>query len=128
MGAPVIEWQILAKDPDGAAAFYERLFDWRVDTDNPLGYRRIAAGTAAGTAAGIGGGIWPAPPDGHNFVQLFVAVDDVPASAAQAERLGARPIVPPQKLPDGDELAIMLDPFGMPFGIIKKARDTSPAR
>jgi hypothetical protein len=29
--------------------------------------------------------------------------------------------VSPQQLPDGDELAIMADPFGMPFGIIRKA-------
>jgi predicted enzyme related to lactoylglutathione lyase len=118
MSAQVIEWQILAKDPDAAAAFYGQLFEWRVDSDNALGYRRIAADTPQG----IGGGIWPAPPDGHNFAQLFIGVDDVPRYVARAEAIGARAIIPPQKLPDGDELAIMLDPFGMPFGIIKKAR------
>ena len=115
MSATVIEWQILATDPEGAATFYERLFDWRIDTNNALGYRRIAPDN------GIGGGIWPAPPETRNFVQLFVGVDDVGEYVERARQLGATVIVPPQKLPDGDELAIVLDPFGMPFGIMKKA-------
>ena len=124
MGAPVIEWQILAKDPEGAATFYERLFEWRVNSDNALGYRRIAAGTPDG----IGGGIWPAPPDGHNSVQLFIGVDDVRRYAERAQELGATPIVTPQKLPDGDELAIMLDPFGMPFGLMTLRRPAGSPR
>jgi predicted enzyme related to lactoylglutathione lyase len=112
----VIEWQILATDPEGVATFYQRLFDWQFDSDNPLAYRRVAAG-----AQGVNGGIWPAPPETRNFVQLFIGVDDVSAYAARAQELGATTIVPPQTLPDGDELAILLDPFGMAFGIMKKS-------
>jgi predicted enzyme related to lactoylglutathione lyase len=115
MSCPVVEWQMLAKDPDSAVAFYTRLFGWTVDSNNPLGYRRIATGVD-----GINGGIWPSPPDGHNLVQLFVGVDSVPEYCERAKQMGARTIVPPQKLPDGDELAIMLDPGGVPFGLIKR--------
>jgi predicted enzyme related to lactoylglutathione lyase len=116
MSAPVIEWQILATDPKAVADFYGQLFDWVVDAENPLGYRRISS---AG-ATGIAGGIWPAPQTARNFVQLFIAVDDVAKHYGQAQSLGAKSIVAPQVLPDGDELAIMLDPFGMAFGIIRK--------
>jgi hypothetical protein len=116
MSAPVIEWQILATDPQAVADFYGRLFDWRVDADNHLGYRRISSGKPAG----ISGGIWPAPQTARNFVQLFVGVEDVSRYYDLATSLGATSIVAPQKLPDGDELAIMADPFGMPFGIIWK--------
>ena len=116
MSARVIEWQILAADPDAVSDFYGRLFDWRVDSDNPLGYRRVSPGRPDG----IGGGIWPAPQTAKNFVQLFVGVDDVSRYHDRAASLGATSIVAPQKLPDGDELAIMADPFGMPFGIIRK--------
>jgi predicted enzyme related to lactoylglutathione lyase len=116
MSAPVLEWQILAADPDAVSEFYARLFDWRVDADNQLGYRRIKSGGSDG----IDGGIWPAPPSARNFVQLFVGVEDVSRYHDLATSLGATSIVAPQKLPDGDELAIMADPFGMPFGIIRK--------
>lgn len=117
MGCPVLEWQMLAKNPDAVAAFYCGLFEWTIDSDNALGYRRVNTGSSGG----IDGGIWPAPPDGHNLVQLFVAVDSVPAYHQRAETMGAKTLVPPQKLPDGDELAIMLDPAGVPFGLIRKS-------
>jgi predicted enzyme related to lactoylglutathione lyase len=116
MSAPVIEWQILATNPKAVTDFYVRLFNWTVDAENQLGYRRISSGKPGG----IPGGIWPAPQTDRNFVQLFVAVDDVSRYHDDAAGLGAKSIVPPQKLPDGDELAIMLDPFGMAFGIIRK--------
>jgi predicted enzyme related to lactoylglutathione lyase len=117
MRPSVIEWQILATDPESVATFYQRVFDWQFDSDNPLAYRRVAAGGPGG----IGGGIWPAPPETRNFVQLFINVDQVSEYVARAQELGATPIVPPQTLPDGSELAILLDPFGMAFGIMKKS-------
>jgi predicted enzyme related to lactoylglutathione lyase len=120
MSAAVLEWQILATDPKAVADFYGKLFDWQVDADNALGYRRITPGQAV-AAPGIAGGIWPAPPTARNFVQLFIGVDDVTRYHEAAKGLGATSIVAPQLLPDGDELAIMADPFGMPFGIIRKA-------
>jgi uncharacterized protein len=120
MSAAVIEWQILATDPNAVAEFYGRLFGWQVDADNALGYRRITTSQAA-TATGVAGGIWPAPPTARNFVQLFIGVDDVNRYYEAAKGLGATSIVSPQQLPDGDALAIMTDPFGMPFGIIRKA-------
>ena len=58
MSCPVTQWQILAKDPEGASAFYSGLFGWRINSDNPLGYRMIDTGSAEG----IQGGIWPSPP------------------------------------------------------------------
>ncbi len=59
-------------------------------------------------------------------MQLFISVDKVTEYAARAQELGATPIVPPQTLPDGDELAILLDPFGMAFGIIKTSSNAVP--
>ena len=53
-------------------------------------------------------------------MQFFVGVEDVSRYYDLATTLGATSIVAPQKLPGGDELAIMADPFGMPFGIIWK--------
>ena len=117
MANPVTQFQILSKTPDETARFYSALFGWSIDADNPLGYRRIATGSESG----IQGGIWPAPPQAPNFVQLFITVDDVKAAVRKAEELGARLIIPATLLPEGDELAVLLDPHGMSFGVWRAA-------
>ena len=117
MSHPVIKWQMLAKDPVKCEAFYTSLFDWKVNADNPLGYRMIETGSDRG----IDGGIWPAPEAPQSSVQLFVAVDDVDEYCAKAERLGATVIIPKQVLPEGDEMAVLLDPEGMCVALAKEA-------
>jgi uncharacterized protein len=117
MSNPVTQFQILAKSPDETAAFYGSLFGWKVDANNALGYRRIDTGSTHG----IQGGIWPAPPHAPNFVQLFVGVPDPAAAVANATALGAKVIIPPTKLPEGDEMAVLLDPHGMAFAVIRYA-------
>src|SRR5271167_3383832 len=118
MANPVTKFQILSKTPDGTVHFYAELFGWTVNADNPLGYRQIYTGSEVG----IQGGIWPAPPDAPNFVQLFVAVEDVTTSLRKAVELGAKVIIPPTMLPDGDEMAIVVDPQGMSFGVWTPAK------
>ena len=117
MGRPVTQWQMLAKDPDRLAEFYGALFGWSVDRSNPLGYRELR--TNAGR--GIDGGIWPAPPEAHAFVQLFIEVEDVKATLEQAVALGAKVIMPAQALPQGQVMAILQDLEGMTFGVVKPA-------
>ena len=72
-----------------------------------------------GSERGIHGGVWPAPPQAPSFVQLFVEVDDCDAYVEQAGALGATVLIPPQALPDGDTMAVLRDPCGMTFGIVR---------
>lgn len=118
MGRPVTHFQILAKRPDEAARFYAELFGWSVNADNPLGYRVIDTGSKTG----VQGGIWPSPPEGHAFVQLFVEVEDITARVAKVTELGGRVVVPPQKLPGGETMSVILDREGIPFGLMEPAR------
>jgi uncharacterized protein len=115
VGSPVMQWQIVAKDPVAVTKFYAALFGWQIRTDNALGYRMVDTGSGRG----INGGVWPAPPEGHNLVQLFVEVDDVDAYVTKATSLGATVIVPKTEMPDGDALAIVLDPSGLSFGLYR---------
>jgi predicted enzyme related to lactoylglutathione lyase len=117
VGNAVTQFQIISNDPDASAAFYGELFGWKVDASNPMGYRRIETGSQNG----IQGGIWPAPPQASTFSQLFVTVEDVKISAQIAERLGARMVIPPTVLPEGEEIAVLQDPQGMPFAIWRAA-------
>jgi predicted enzyme related to lactoylglutathione lyase len=117
VGQPVMQWQILAKEPDKLADFYTKLFDWDIDTNNALNYRVVDTGSERG----INGGIWPAPPQAPSTVSLYVEVDDVGASVARAIKLGGKLVMPPQQLPDGDVMAIILDVEGIAVGIFKPA-------
>jgi uncharacterized protein len=115
MANPVTQFQILSRNPDKTAEFYTNLFGWVVIADNPLGCRQIRTGSVEG----IQGAIWPAPLEASNFVQLFMTVADVSSATRKAEELGGKVIVPPTMLPEGDEMAILLDPEGMSFAVWK---------
>lgn len=112
MSAPVMQWQIVTTDPDAIGKFYGDLFGWKISAGNALGYREIASGP-------IRGGLWPAPPGAPSFVQLFVGVTDVEAAVARAIGMGGKVIVPATALPDGDVMAVLADPLGVTFGIMR---------
>ena len=44
MSNPVTHWQIISKDPEGAAGFYQEMFGWTIDTANKLNYRMVETG------------------------------------------------------------------------------------
>lgn len=114
---PVVRWQIVSPQPDALRDFYCRLFGWTSTRDNLLQAEQIDTGSERG----ITGGIWPAPPQAPSFVQLFVEVDDCEAMVTQATALGASVLMPPQTLPDGDTMAVLRDPTGMSFCLMRPA-------
>jgi predicted enzyme related to lactoylglutathione lyase len=115
MANPVTRWQIITQDPAKHAAFYEAVFGWKIDANNSLGYRMAETG-------GVPGGFWPAPPEANSFIQLFVQVDDIDAVVKSVTNKGGMVLIPPQTLPDGDQMAILRDPMGMSFGVMVPAK------
>jgi predicted enzyme related to lactoylglutathione lyase len=113
MANAVAQFQLISRSPDETARFYGDLFGWKVNAQDPLGYRRIDTGSSDG----IQGGIWPAPPQAASFVQLIVSVEDVHVAVARAEQLGAKILIPPTMLPEGDEMAVLRDTQGIPFAV-----------
>jgi len=118
---PVRQFQILARDPDSTAAFYEQLFGWTIHQRNALGYRQISTGPD-----GLAGGIWPTPPQGKPLVQLFIECPELEDLVGRARGLGAQVVLPPQALPDGDALAILVDPEGRPFAMYSRGPGREP--
>lgn len=112
MNNPVIRWQVIAPDPEASSGFFKQLFGWQVSRSNALGYREVQAGEG-----GIHGGIWPAPDGVKAFVQLFVRVDDIDGCLDKATSLGAKVLVPRTALPDGNEMAVILEPQGFSIAI-----------
>lgn len=115
LAGPVKQFQIFARDPDGTARFYALLFGWTVEAENRLAYRTLSTGQD-----GLPGGIWPAPSGATPLVQLMMQTADVEACVERARSLGAKVVVPPQTLPDGDGLAVLVDPEGRPFGVFSR--------
>ena len=114
MTNPVMHWQMLTADPEKAAAFYGTLFGWEVSDANGMGYRSVASACGRG----IDGGIWPAPPGAPESVQIYVEVPDIEAALGRIEALGGAILMPKQILPDGDSMALAIDPMGRSFGLM----------
>ena len=76
MANPVLQFQILSKEPETTAKFYGQLFGWKVGAPDAIGYRTIETGSMEG----IQGGIWPTPPQAGSFTQWFVGIDDIGAA------------------------------------------------
>lgn len=112
----VSHWQMVTADPDGLARFYAAVFGWAVSDANAMGYREVR--THDGGA--VAGGIWPAPPGSPELTQLFVQVEDIDATLASIDQAGGRVLMPLQQLPDGDAMAMALDPAGRPFGLMTR--------
>ena len=125
MGAPVVHWEINARDARRLQRFYASLFDWTVDTDNPLRYGMVL--TKAGT--GINGGIGqndpftPAP-----GVTFYVQVHDPEAALDRAVSLGAKVITPVTEIPGMVTFALFQDPEGNIIGLLKEQIRAVPAR
>ena len=118
MGQPVLYWQILSKQPAKLAEFYGSIFGWSVWPPDALGSRAVQTNTEEG----FPGAIWPIPADAKSMVQLFIRVDDVPAYVERVEAGGGKVIFPPQVIPSGDEVSILLDPEGISFGIFRAGK------
>ena len=118
MGQPVMYWQILSKQPAKLADFYASIFGWNIWPPDALGSRAVETGSPEG----VSGGIWQIPPEAHSMVQLFIRVDDVTAYVLRVEAAGGKVIFPPQLIPSGDEVSILQDPEGIPFGIFRAGK------
>ena len=117
----VFVWDELATtDADGAQRFYGEVFGWTATDLGPDfgGYRIFnRAGDADGN--GIAGFMTVPEASIPPHWQPYVAVDDVDATVAKATELGGSAIMEPMDVPTIGRIAVIRDPQGAVFGIIK---------
>jgi predicted enzyme related to lactoylglutathione lyase len=116
----VFVWDELGtNDVDGAQRFYEEVFGWvTTDMGEDFGGYRIfdrPGGTGRGHAGLMQLEDTSIPP----MWTPYVGVDDTDACYAKAQELGAATIVEPMDVPGVGRFAILKDPQGAVFGIIK---------
>ncbi len=106
------------KDTAKAGEFYTSLFGWgkNVQQMGPMTYTSFMNGDRPA------GGMYEPPPEMGNVPPnwlVYFAVDDTDAKLKQATELGAKIIAPAMDIPGTGRFAIIQDPQGAVFGIIK---------
>lgn len=107
-------------DPDAAAAFYTEVVGWTTSrwADSPVDYTMFMAGeTAVGGLARLADEQVATGRTPGWFA--YTAVPDVDATVAEAARLGATALVPPQTLEGVGRLSVLRDPQGPVFAVIR---------
>lgn len=121
MGQPVVHFEVMGTDGERLRDYYSRLFGWRIDAANPMGYGVVEREeNLAPGGIGIGGGIGQAPPGYDGHVTFYVAVPDVEAALQQAVDLGGSRMMGPDPVPGMNiEIGLLQDPEGHVIGVIK---------
>ena len=100
----VIHFEIQADDPERAVAFYAKLFDWKVDSNNEFNYGVITTGGEGG----INGGVGPEM-NGQRRVTVYAQVADgaVFGPVPTIRRPSERPISLDGNLTDTELLSLV---------------------
>lgn len=114
MGRPVMHFEIGCRDKARTAEFFGKLFDWNTQEMGPA----MTIDTGAGS--GINGHITSLGHEPHNYVTVYVSVDDVQAYLDKAAALGGKPLTPVITIPQG-QFAWFADPEGNVIGLFKAA-------
>ncbi|HMA00538.1 MAG TPA: VOC family protein [Steroidobacteraceae bacterium] len=109
-----MHFEIHGQDQRRLHEFYQQVFGWSIDADNPVGYGMVDTNTPG---AGISGGIMAGL--GTRGVLVYVQTEDVRATLDTAVAHGAEVVMAPVTLPDGSrDLAQFRDPDGNWVGLI----------
>jgi predicted enzyme related to lactoylglutathione lyase len=110
---PVVAFQIRGRDAAKLAEFYKAMFEWEIDSSNPLGVAFVRTGPGGPEAQA--GTIFPGAP----AVLIFVQVADLGASMAKAVELGGKRVQEPFDVPNGPTVAQVSDPEGNLVGLVQ---------
>jgi predicted enzyme related to lactoylglutathione lyase len=116
MTRPVVHFEIRGRDPARLQDFYQKLFGWKVNADNALGYGFVEPGLG-GPEAGVGGGITAGD---RPRVVIYVQVADLSDTMTKAESLGGKRIMEPFQLPGRPTVAQAADPEGNFIGLVQQ--------
>jgi predicted enzyme related to lactoylglutathione lyase len=111
-GDPVTWFEIIGKDNTKTQEFYRDLFDWQINSDNPIGYGEVGA-----IGNGIGGGIF-GDAGGDPRVTIYAEVDNLEEKLAKSSALGGTTVLEPTSVPGGPTIAMFRDLAGNTTGMI----------
>lgn len=107
--------ELATRDAAASVAFYSKVFGWKAKTGDPAYTEIHLGGQPFGGMLTMTPEMGDAPP---HWAPYF-AVNDCDATAEKAKSLGASMCVPPQDIPNVGRFAVIADPQGAVFSIIK---------
>jgi predicted enzyme related to lactoylglutathione lyase len=115
-----VDWnELLSPEPEKAAAFYEKVLGYSIETmDMPHGGAYRVLKRDGVSRAGLMK--TPVPQLPSHWLQ-YLAVDDADAAIARATRAGGELKMPAMDVKDVGRFAVLTDPLGAAFGLIKPA-------
>lgn len=124
-GTP-IWYELMSKDPLAARRFYAEVVGWQIDEAPPPGstmdYRMISAGD------GLIGGVFRLTDEMRQqgaapCWMMYLGVDDVDACVGQITAAGGAVHMPAFDVPGVGRIAMVADPQGAPFYVMRGASD-----
>jgi len=119
-----IWYELMTPDPDGAKAFYDAVVGWNVGEGVPEynGYRMIGR-----SDGGFAGGVLPLNDEmkehGARPTWLgYILVPDVDAALEAIAKAGGKTQMPATDIPNVGRIAMVTDPQGAPFYVMKPQR------
>lgn len=120
MGRPVVHFEVVGRDGPALQSFFAELFDWHIDSNNPMGYGIVAREeNISAEGIGIGGGISSGPEGYPGHVTFYVEVPDVEEALIKAEGLGGTRTMGPEEVMEGLVIGLFNDPEGHTIGLFQ---------
>ena len=123
MGRPIVHFELVG--PDGAALreFYTTLFDWDFQVSEEMQYGTVTReDNQTPDGIGIGGGVGQGPPGYQGHVTFYAEVPDVEAALTQAEAMGAKRMMGPERIMADLVIGQFTDPAGNLVGVMEPRR------
>lgn len=115
-----VAWnEFIARDLDGALAFYTELFGWESPQRMAMPNGAYAFLDHRGTRIGAMATAQDGTPGGWRY---YLRVDDVDASGERATAAGGTVTMGPHDVPGGDPILIGTDPHGVEFALVGPGR------
>ena len=117
MGNPVVHWELWSEDPDKAAEFYGKVFDWEMRSIPEMNYHLAETGGEGGINGGImkpQEGPWPAK------LTFYIDVDDLATYRQKITDAGGKIVVEEMEVPGVGSFTLFEDPDGRVIGLWKQ--------
>jgi hypothetical protein len=111
---PVVFFEIGCKNLPETSTFYADLFGW-----TPTGIR-MASLINTNTEEGIQGQITSLGNNPHNYVMIYIQVNDINESLTKIIEAGGKKIFGPVILPNNKQFAWFNDPEGNTVGLVSR--------
>lgn len=121
MGNAVVHFEIGGPDDAPLAAFYGKLFGWKLQSFEGGGYTMIDTNGGGGINGGIG-----KSQTGEPWSTFYVEAEDLQAVLDKAESLGAKTVMPVTDFGGAVTIAMFNDPDGLLVGLVKAADPAQP--